>query len=1465
MAVFGINYLIYVLASILSGLIFLSGVAACPERCLCFRTTVQCMFLQLHRVISVPPDTTILDLRSNKIKSIPPGSFSGLNHLNTLLLNHNEIGYLSRDAFIGLPELRHLYLHKNQIETIENGTFNHVNKLEQLYLFDNYIKHLPVGVFSNLSRLRKLRLDNNPLVCDCNLLWLSEKLKRVNEQTETIATCEQPASLEGLSVASLLPDQFQCRKPQFITQPENARFTIGRTVFFRCSAVGDPEPQIIWLHNHEVVQQSSRHIILDDNSLMIQNLRTEDRGFYSCLARNTAGETESQEALLEPNVAPSIVQPQSPRTQSESHSRESFHFRDSEGFFPRRSDITTVRGETIQLACSANSGSVLSTSWNKDGHSLESPGRFTLLTSGALLIVNIQQEDEGVYQCTATSGTNVFTSESRITVQVPPSFTQSPEDQTVVESTTVAFRCVTDGNPVPVITWSKDNDPLPNNGRFEIIENAQVLRILRVRFSDRGLYICRAENTAGRRETTAELAITPRVPPSIIRRQRDIDVNLGSRVTLVCDAHGEPTPEFRWVRNRLPVQYSQRVQSVDNTLVIQRVQFRDAGRYECVAENVEGVDRSSFHLNVLSDSRIYAGNSFVNESAAEAINRINIAANETYRDLFDTTKTHSIQDLLTIVRYPTSDALELAKAEEIFEQTLEIISQHVREGNRYNLEGYEENYRDLISPDHLHLIAYMSGCSKNMPQTDCSDMCFHKKYRSVDGSCNNLQNPTHGSANRAFIRLLSPRYENGFNTPVGWNPSKVYNGVHLPSPRLISSLMIGSPHVTDDDNNTHMLMQWGQFVDHDLDLAPQAISYTRFSDGRKCNETCENKLPCFPIQVPQSDQRIRNRTCLGFARSSATCNTGQTSIFFNTLAPREQLNAITAFIDASNVYASNVTEALNLRDTTSNRGLLRVGALPDGKALLPFDNDGLLKHVDCQIEATKRHLPCFLAGDHRVNEQLALTAMHTLWLRQHNHVATELLQLNPQWDGTMLYHETRKIIGAMMQHITYTHFLPHFLGPSGMKALGEYKGYQPQVNPTISNEFATAAFRVGHTLVQPVIYRLNESFQQIRHGNLPLHRAFFSPYRLVEEGGIDPLLRGLFGVAAKKQLPKEMLNDELTEKLFSLANSVGQDLAALNIQRGRDHGLPSYNEYRKLCGLTKVTNFEELRQEITERDVRSNLQALYSHPDNIDLFVGGISETPLPGSKVGPTFQCLIVDQFRRTRDGDRFWYENPGVFTAEQLTQLKQVTLARVICDNADNIDRIQKDVFVIAKEKDYVSCESITKIDLKMWADCCHDCEKSGNFESITSHYRSRRSTHSYPEDHPVQSSPRIDHSQIQSDAPAAVSGYKKVATDQIHSQMDQFDIRMDGMEKMIKKFDTMFQKLKKRVTFLQRKMTKDSFSCRGNDGKLHPNKEEWKIDDCKICMCQNGQVECQKQVCPKPSCKNPKKVDGDCCLIC
>jgi peroxidase len=193
-------------------------------------------------------------------------------------------------------------------------------------------------------------------------------------------------------------------------------------------------------------------------------------------------------------------------------------------------------------------------------------------------------------------------------------------------------------------------------------------------------------------------------------------------------------------------------------------------------------------------------------------------------------------------------------------------------------------------------------------------------------------------------------------------------------------------------------------------------------------------------------------------------------------------------------------------------------------------------------------------------------------------------------------------MGAILQHITYDQWLPKIVGKEGLQKLGLYRLYDPDSNPTIANEFATAAFRFGHSLIQPIILRLNESFQPISEGNLPLHQAFFSPHRIIEEGGIDPILRGLLAFSAKKRMPEEMMNSELTEKLFSLANVVGQDLASLNIQRGRDHALPFYNAYRKYCGLAEANSFSELSNEIPAR-ILSKLQDLYNHPGIVLLFL----------------------------------------------------------------------------------------------------------------------------------------------------------------------------------------------------------------------------------------------------------------------
>jgi len=178
--------------------------------------------------------------------------------------------------------------------------------------------------------------------------------------------------------------------------------------------------------------------------------------------------------------------------------------------------------------------------------------------------------------------------------------------------------------------------------------------------------------------------------------------------------------------------------------------------------------------------------------------------------------------------------------------------------------------------------------------------------------------------------------------------------------------------------------------------------------------------------------------------------------------------------------------------------------------------------------------------------------------------------------------------------------------------------------------------------------------------------------------------------------------EDLVNRLFQDPNNPnlgGLDLTALNIQRARDWGIPSYNEYREACRKTvsrgenpnpggtfgKVNDFDELTKDgfLTNDDVRV-LKDAYADVNDIDLFIGAVLEEKAGDSILGPTFRCLIAEQFKRLKYGDRFFYENcrsrwrktVGAFSWPELEEIKKSSMARILCDNSD-VEEIQVNVF--------------------------------------------------------------------------------------------------------------------------------------------------------------------------------------------
>ncbi len=506
------------------------------------------------------------------------------------------------------------------------------------------------------------------------------------------------------------------------------------------------------------------------------------------------------------------------------------------------------------------------------------------------------------------------------------------------------------------------------------------------------------------------------------------------------------------------------------------------------------------------------------------------------------------------------------------------------------------------------------------------------EYRTFDGSNNNITNPQWGKAGTPLRRITTPSYGDGISTLAQRGESDI-------NPRSISNRLCKQDHPTFNKNGlSDFTWAWGQFLDHEMDLSD-------INDSDSAD-----------INVPSGDEQLPGGGRIPFNRSVFDPTTGE-----SVGTPREQTNVLSSYIDASNVYGSNILRASALR-AFDGTGRLKTSKGPTGE-FLPYNIAGL---PNAELPGTVSS-SLFIAGDIRANEHAILTSLHTLFMREHNRLCIDIIAHDPGLlgDDETIYQQARKIVGGLMQAVTYNEFLPALLGSSALKP---YAGYDDQLNASISNVFANVCYRLGHSMLS------SDIALGVQGRKIPLRDAFFIP-NLVIYNGIDPFLSGL--TTQVMQNIDTTVVEDVRSFLFGPPNPQRQillDLPAINIQRGRDHGLPDYNQCRIDLGLTRYTSFADIT---SDSQLQQKLENVYSDINNIDPWIGCLAEDHLPGANVGEFVLTVLADQFTRLRDGDRFWYEVDAALSDERKEEIHNTCLTDIIYRNTNNCELPQNVFF--------------------------------------------------------------------------------------------------------------------------------------------------------------------------------------------
>jgi hypothetical protein len=516
-----------------------------------------------------------------------------------------------------------------------------------------------------------------------------------------------------------------------------------------------------------------------------------------------------------------------------------------------------------------------------------------------------------------------------------------------------------------------------------------------------------------------------------------------------------------------------------------------------------------------------------------------------------------------------------------------------------------------------------------------------QENRTYDGTLNNLNNPDWGAAKEHFANYMENGYADLISEPGGQNRE---------NPRAISNV-IGSQSefIANELELSDFVWGWGQFIDHDVNLNDD--------DFLEPND----------ISVPACDPMF-DPNCTGTVKIRMFRSLSDPSTGTSVSNPRKHINEITSFIDGSGVYGSDEDRANWLRTyvdgklKTSSGGLLPWNTV-DGEyesAIDPFAPFMVLDGFPLPEKF-------YVGGDIRINEQPGLTCYHTLLVREHNRLCDELKIENPSWSDEDIYQRARKFVGAFIEAITYEEFLPTI----GVN-LDSYNGYDATVEPNILNTFSAAAYRFGHTMINGRLVRYDEEGNDWSFGSVDLRDAFFNPLIVKNEGGIEPFFRGL--AAQEHQLVDPMIMDDVRNFLFGPPGAGGIDLLSINFARARERGLPDYNTIREGLFLEPHADFTSLTSDPT---LSAALESVYVDINDVDPWIGFMSEDHFANSIVGEGLDAILKMQFGFLRDGDRYYYENDSAFTADEIEEIKSTTLSKIILRNTE-ILTLQENVFI-------------------------------------------------------------------------------------------------------------------------------------------------------------------------------------------